>query len=118
MGISYPTAPAQRNRLPVVAVLTGNAISLAGSAAALVAIPWFVLQTTNSPAKAGITGFFITLATVAAAFFGGGLVDRLGFKRTSILADIASGLAVALIPLLYVTVGLQYWQLLVLVFVG
>jgi MFS family permease len=104
--------------VPVVALLTGNAISLAGSAAAFVAIPWFVLQTTHSPAQAGITGFFMTLATVVAAFFGGGLVDRLGFKRTSVLADVASGLTVALIPLLYVTVGLQYWELLVLVFVG
>ena len=110
--------PGARQRLPVIALLTGNAISLAGSAAALVAIPWFVLQTTHSPAKAGITGFFITLATVTAAFFGGGLVDRLGFKRTSIAADVASGVAVAIIPLLYVTVGLQYWELLVLVFVG
>ncbi len=53
-----------------------------------------------------------------AAFLGGAIVDRLGFKRTSILADLASGLTVALIPLLYLTAGLQYWQLLVLVFVG
>jgi predicted MFS family arabinose efflux permease len=118
MTAGSPPAGACRNRVPVVALLTGNTISLAGSAAALVAIPWFVLQTTHSPAKAGVTGFFITLATVVAAFFGGGIVDRLGFKRTSIAADLASGLAVALIPLLYVTVGLQYWELLVLVFVG
>jgi len=118
MATNRPTVVAGRRRAPVIALLTGNAISLAGSAAALVAIPWFVLQTTHSPAQAGITGFFITLATVVAAFFGGGLVDRLGFKRTSIAADVASGLAVALIPLLYVTVGLQYWELLVLVFVG
>jgi MFS family permease len=106
------------NRLPVIALLTGNAISLAGNVCALIAIPWYVLQTTGSPAKAGITGFFITLASVVAAFFGGAIVDRLGFKRTSIAADLASGIAVALIPLLYLTVGLQYWELLVLVFVG
>jgi len=111
-------APALKRRWPVIALLTGNAISLAGNVCALIAIPWFVLQTTGSPAKAGITGFFITAASVAAAFFGGGVVDRLGFKRTSILADLASGVAVALIPLLYLTIGLQYWELLVLVFVG
>jgi MFS family permease len=118
--VTAAPAPAGRlrQRVPLVALLTGNAISLAGSTCALIAIPWFVLQTTGSPAKAGITGFFITLATVVAAFFGGTIVDRLGFKRTSIAADVASGLAVALIPLLYLTVGLQYWQLLLLVFVG
>ncbi len=55
---------------------------------------------------------------VLAGLLGGGLVDRLGYKRTSILADLASGITVALIPLLYFTVGLQFWQMAVLVFLG
>jgi MFS family permease len=105
-------------RAPFIALLTANAISMVGNVLALIAIPWFVLQTTNSPAKTGITGFFMTLAAVIAAFFGGAIVDRLGFKRTSIIADISSGLAIGLIPLLYATTGLQYWQLLILVFAG
>jgi len=46
------------------------------------------------------------------------LVDRMGYKRTSIISDIASGVTTALIPLLYFTVGLQFWQLMVLVFLG
>jgi MFS family permease len=45
-------------------------------------------------------------------------VDRLGYKRTSIIADIASGVTTTLIPLLYFTVGLEFWQLMVLVFLG
>jgi MFS family permease len=49
---------------------------------------------------------------------GGTLIDRLGYKRTSIIADYASGITTALIPLLYVTTGLEFWQLLVLVFLG
>jgi MFS family permease len=107
-----------RKRAPLTALLVANAISMVGNVIATIAIPWFVLQSTNSPAKTGVTGFFTTLAAVIAAFFGGAIVDRLGFKRTSITADIASGVAVALIPLLYFTVGLQYWHLLVLVFAG
>jgi nitrate/nitrite transporter NarK len=44
-------------------------------------------------------------------------VDRAGFKTTSVLADLASGTAVALVPLLHTTtMGLAFWQLLVLVF--
>jgi MFS family permease len=105
-------------RAPFIALLTANAISMVGNVLALIAIPWFVLQTTGSPAKTGITGFFMTLAAVIAAFFGGAIVDRLGFKRTSITADISSGIAIGLIPLLYATTGLQYWQLLILVFAG
>jgi predicted MFS family arabinose efflux permease len=42
----------------------------------------------------------------------------LGYKRTSIIADIASGITTALIPLLYFTIGLEFWQLMVLVFLG
>ena len=85
---------------------------------AAVAIPWFVLQTTGSAAKTGISGFFSVLPVVLAGLLGGTLVDRLGFKRTSILADVTSGITVALIPLLYSTIGLEFWQLMVLVFLG
>lgn len=105
-------------KLPLITLLTANAISMVGNVFAMIAIPWFVLQTTQSPAKTGLTGFFITLAAVVATFFGGTIVDRLGFKRTSIIADITSGLSFALIPLMYATWGLQYWQLLGLVFIG
>jgi len=108
----------RQNRLPLVALLTANAISQTGNYIAAIAIPWFVLQTTGSAAKTGISGFFAILPIVLAGFFGGVIVDRLGYRRTSILADLASGLAVLLIPLLYFTLGLEFWQLLVLVFLG
>jgi MFS family permease len=55
---------------------------------------------------------------VLASFFGGALVDRLGFKRISVVADLASAVTTATIPLLAVTTGLSFWQLLVLVFLG
>lgn len=84
----------------------------------LLAIPWFVLQTTGSVAKTGITAFFTTLPSILAAFLSGLIIDRLGYKRTSVIGDIASGLSVALIPLLYYTVGLAFWQLLLLTFLG
>jgi MFS family permease len=111
-----PTAP--QGNIPIFALFTANAISMTGNVLAVIAIPWFVLQTTGSAAQTGITGFFSVLPVVVAAFLGGGLVDRLGFKRASILADITSGVAIALIPLLQFTVGLAFWQLLVLVFIG
>ena len=103
-------------RMPLLALFTANAISLTGSALTLIAVPWFVLQTTGSPAKTGITAFCEFTATVLAAFFGGALVDRVGHRRASIAADLSSGGAIALIPALYYTVGLAFWQLLALVF--
>jgi len=107
-----------KNQFPIIVLLSANAISLTGNVMAAVAIPWFVLQTTGSAAKTGISGFFSVLPVVLAGLLGGTLVDRLGFKRTSILADVTSGITVALIPLLYSTIGLEFWQLMVLVFLG
>jgi MFS family permease len=108
----------QKNSLPIIALFTANGISLVGNVLTAIAIPWFVLQTTGSATKTGITGFFTVLPVVLAGLLGGTLVDRLGFKRTSIIADIASGVTTALVPLLYFTIGLEFWQLMVLVFLG
>jgi MFS family permease len=89
-----------------------------GNVLANIAIPWFVLQTTGSAAQTGIADFFAILPVILAGFLGGTFIDRLGYKRTSLLADLASGLTVALIPLLYFTVGLGFWPLMALVFFG
>jgi MFS family permease len=107
-----------RGRAPLYALFAANAVSLTGNVAALVAIPWFVLETTGSATKTGITAFAGLLPVVLSGLFGGALVDRLGYRRTSIVADVASALAVAAIPLLHSTVGLEFWQLVGLVFVG
>ncbi|HQX15851.1 MAG TPA: MFS transporter [Anaerolineales bacterium] len=112
------TQATQKNNAPILALFTANAISLVGNVLSAIAIPWFVLQTTGSATQTGITGFFTVLPVVLAGFFGGTLVDRLGYKRTSIIADLASGVMTALIPLIYFTIGLEFWQLMVLVFLG
>src|SRR6266568_780872 len=96
----------------------GSGISYTGDVLTLLAIPWFVLQTTGSVEQTGITAFFSTLPTALSAFFGSTIVDRLGYKRTSVTGDIASAITIALIPFLYSTIGLAFWQLLALVFLG
>jgi MFS family permease len=108
----------QRQRAPVLALLAANAVSETGNVLAFVAIPWFVLQTTGSAARTGVAGGTFLLAAVVAGVFGGPVVDRMGFKRASIVADLAGAVTVALIPLLYHTVGLLFWQLLALIFLG
>jgi MFS family permease len=108
----------QRRRLPLFTLFAASAISYVGDYLTLLAIPWFVLTTTGSIPKTGITAFFSTLPSVLSAFFGSILVDRLGYKRASVFSDLASGVSVALIPLLYHTAGLAFWQLLALVFLG
>lgn len=104
--------------MPIFALFAANTISFIGDALMLIAIPWFVLQTTGSVAKTGIAAFFETLPIFISAFLGGALVDRLGYKRMSVVSDITSGISVALIPLLYHTTGLAFWQFLILVFLA
>lgn len=105
-------------RAPLYAVYAAETVSLAGNAIAQLAIPWYVLTTTGSPALTGLAVFFNFLPIVLAAFFGGVVVDRLGFRTTSVAADLASAAAVAAIPLLDATVGIELWQLFALVFLG
>lgn len=106
------------NRLPLISLFAANAISLIGGQLTAVAIPWFVLATTGSAAKTGLTAFAEIIPIVLASFFGGTLVDRIGYRRASILGDLFSGAAVGLIPTLHHTVGIAFWQLLALVFVA
>jgi MFS family permease len=105
-------------RAPLYALWVADSISLVGNVVAQLAIPWFVLVTTDSPTLTGLAVFFNFLPTVIAALFGGVIVDRLGFRTTSVVADLASAAAVAAIPALHATVGIEIWQLFTLVFLG
>jgi MFS family permease len=107
-----------RKRLPLLGLYAADAISVTGNIMALIALPWFVLELTGSAALTGIAAFFSTLAAVVAAFFGGALVDRVGFRAMSVISDIASAAAIAAIPLLFFTVGVEPWMLMALVFLG
>jgi MFS family permease len=107
-----------RNRLPIAALLTADAVSNTGNTIARIAIPWFVLEATGSAALTGLAAFFSFLPVVMSAFFGGALVDRLGFRRTSVAADLASAVAVAAIPFVDAVSGIEVWQVMALVFVG
>jgi MFS family permease len=107
-----------KRRVPLGAFFVANLISYVGDRLTGLAIPWFVLQTTGSIEKTGITAFFSTAPTIVAALLSAPLIDKLGYKRTSVIGDIASGVGTLLIPLLYYTVGLAFWQLQVLVFLG
>src|SRR4029453_4246236 len=105
-------------RAPLYALYAADTISLPGNAVAQIAIPWYVLATTGSATLTALVVFFNFLPIVLAAFFGGVVVDRLGFRASSIVADLASSAAVAAIPLLDVTIGIEIWQLMVLFFSG
>lgn len=113
-----PIDTASHDRIPVFGLLLANVISVTGNMLSLIALPWFVLETTGSAALTGLVGFFFALPAFVAGVFGGTLVDRVGYKRMSIISDVISGVGVAVVPLLYQTIGLAFWQLAAFVFLG
>lgn len=107
-----------RDRRPVWALVVATGLSRVGSVITAIALPWLVLETTGSAGRAGLVGFAVLVPSLIAGIFGGALVDRLGFRTTSVATDLISALAIGAIPLSYATSGLRFWQLLLLVFVG
>lgn len=105
-------------RLPAIGFLTGTGISLLGNAMAMLAIPWFVLETTGSASQTGFAGVAAALPMGLSGIVGGPLIDRFGGRRMSIISDVVSAAAVAAIPILHYLDLLTYPLILLLVFLG
>lgn len=110
--------PPRRDRLAIPFLVLASGISLTGNSLTALVIPWFVYVTTGSAARTGLVAFFSLLPVVVAGMAGGLVVDRVGFKRASIVSDLLSGITVAVIPTLHLAGRLEFWHLLVLVFAG
>ena len=102
----------------MVALLSAHGLSIAGNAITAVVVPLYVLQHTGSVIATGIAGVFATVPMIVGGALSGVVVDRLGFRRAAIAADLASGVTVLAIPILAATVGLPFWGLLTLVFLS
>ncbi len=113
-GQGVPAVPA-RDRRPLGLLLAANVISIAGNMLTVVAVPWFVLETTGSAARAGVVAFAATLPVVLAALLGGPLIDRLGHTVSSVVSDTVCAAAVAAVPVLHLTGHLSFGALLALV---
>ena len=105
-------------RVPLVAFLVANVVSICGTRVSAIAIPWFVLVSTGSPLKTGLVAMAEMLPLVVCKAVGGPVIDRVGPKRVSVTADTASMFVVALIPLLHTLHVLRFPVLLALVAVA
>jgi MFS family permease len=81
----------------------------------VVAVPWFVLETTGSALLTGVAAFVEMGALVTTKVLGGPLVDRVGARAASVGGDVVAGLALGLVPLLHLAGALRFPTLLVLV---
>nr|WP_042180708.1 MFS transporter [Kibdelosporangium sp. MJ126-NF4] len=104
--------------IAVIGLLGATGLSVAGNAITAIAIPWLVLERTGSPGLAGLMAAAALGPLALSTLFGGALIDRWGRRRLSIIADILSGLAVAALPIVDSTLGLDIVLIAVLVALG
>ncbi|HVF06581.1 MAG TPA: MFS transporter [Frankiaceae bacterium] len=104
------------SRRPLYGLYAANGVSITGNILTVLAVPWFVLQTTGSATRTGIAAAASTLPIMLSGAFSGTFADRIGHRRASIVSDVVSSAIVLLVPVLHATVGIEFWQLLTLVF--
>ncbi|MCI2239364.1 MFS transporter [Paenibacillus sp. TRM 82003] len=105
-----------RPRARLGCVLAAHTTSSAGNTATAIAVPLHVLQTTGSTALVGVAAAVALVPVVLGGVFGGVLVDRAGYRRTSIASDLVGAVTIGLVPLLDATAGLPFGVLLALLF--
>lgn len=99
----------------VAALLVVSALASTGTRVMAIAVPWFVLVSTGSAAKTGLAAAVELAPYVVVKALTGPLVDRLGQRRVSVVADLASALPIAAVPVLHQAGALAFPVLLVLV---
>ena len=84
----------------------------------MVALPWLVLDLTGRADAAGLVALISGVPTLFASLFSGTVVDTLGRRRTSVVSDLLSAVAVAAIPIVGLTAGLTFGWVLALAVLG
>ncbi|MFC4010506.1 MFS transporter [Nonomuraea purpurea] len=112
-----PPSPAEEGRSfrPLAGVLAAIAVALTGTRVSAIALPWFVLVSTGSAAQTGLVAFAEMTPYVLVKALMGPLVDRMGPRRISWLADVVSAAGAGTVVLLHAFGLLPLGALLVLV---
>jgi MFS family permease len=97
-------------------LLVAEIVSTTGAAMTAIALPWLVLSTTGSPARAGLVAAVEWLPMALLGIPSGTVAARLGPRRTMILCDVARAPIVAAVPVLHWIGALDLGVLLVLAF--
>jgi MFS family permease len=100
---------------PLASLATATLVSVGGTRLSAIAIPWLVLTTTESPVLTGLVGMAELLPYVFAKALAGPLIDKFGARRMAIVGDIASTVALLVVPLMFWAGLFSVWLLLPMV---
>jgi MFS family permease len=103
-------------KTPLIALVASEIVSILGSRMTYLALPWFVLVTTGSPAKMTLVLAAELLPMALLGIPSGALVERLGGRTTMLVCDAARAPLLASLPLLHSADLLSFPLLLGIVF--
>ncbi|NCV96878.1 MAG: MFS transporter [Acidimicrobiia bacterium] len=83
-------------RSAFVRLQVANVSSGVANGVVMIAVPWLVLERTDSPARAGLLAALVSLPGIFVSPIVGGLIDRVGRRAISALSDVLSCLSVLL----------------------
>ncbi|WP_432489311.1 MFS transporter [Kineococcus sp. SYSU DK018] len=115
--MSAPAAPRVRSpKLALGGLAVAHTMAQAGNTITVFATPFYVRSIGGSATDIGLATTAATLPIILGGPLSGVLVDRIGYRRSSVLADVVSGLTVLAIAVLGSTGHLPLWGLLTLLF--
>jgi predicted MFS family arabinose efflux permease len=97
---------------PLRALLAAEVVSTTGSQMTWLALPWFVLVTTHSPARMTLVMIAELVGVTAAGLPAGAVLQRLGARRTMLAADATRVPLMLLVPVLHWTSQLSFAALI------
>jgi MFS family permease len=104
------------DRRGLAPLLAAELVSTTGSTMTALALPWLVLTTTGSPARAGIVAAAEWIPMALLGIPSGAIASKLGARRTLMACDAARAPLVALVPLLFWLGALPFGVLVALAF--
>lgn len=102
---------------PLQTLLLANTLSWLGTSIRLIALPWLVLQSTGNATQTGLVAIASQVGHLTSLALTTRSVDRMGYRRVSLITDYASAITIAALPLLALTTQLTLPILLSLAFV-
>ncbi len=98
--------------------MVSSAISLLGNSVAGVILPLILLATTGDAFAAGLLAIICAVPQMIIGVLGGALLDRFNRRDISIISDIISAASIAALPIIDMTVGLNFGWFVLMGIIG
>ena len=116
MTSTSTTTSTAKTTLPLF--VAAESLSLFGNSAISIVLPWLVLSRTGDPSVAGLVAAIAAVPSIMATLVGGWLIDHVGQRRMSVIADLGSAVSVAGLAIVDWVFGLNVGWFIVLGVLG